>query len=271
MRSRATAPSRSVCRVPELANGLGQGARLAVRATIDFLLPPTCLTCDAPVDAPGRFCPDCFRATGFVTEPCCARCGVPFAHRGQAGLVGLCPGCLDRPPDFDCARAALRYDTQARRIVLPFKHADRVEIARALAPLMARAGAQLLERADVLVPVPLHRRRLFSRRYNQAALLAQALSRFSGIPAVLDALRRVRATAALGEKSAAARVAEVVGAFVVHSGRKARVAGRRVLLVDDVMTSGATANACAAALRAAGASGVDVLLAARVPDPRLAR
>jgi ComF family protein len=154
--------------------------------------------------------------------------------------------------------------------VLPFKHADRTELAGVLAAHMARAGAALLHEADLLVPVPLHRRRLFQRRYNQAALLARALARPARIAVLPDALARLRATPPLGDKSAAERAVTVAGAFAVRPGRAMRIAGQRVLLIDDVMTSGATANACAAALLAAGAADVAVLVAARVPDPRLA-
>jgi ComF family protein len=219
--------------------------------------------------APGLLCADCFRQTGFITEPFCARCGVPFANAALGGVEQLCPGCRAAPPVFLRARAALRYDAQGRRLILPFKHADRTEIAAVLAPHMARAGATLLREADLLVPVPLHRGRLFRRRYNQAALLAKAVARIAGRTCLPDALVRQRATASLGEKSAAERAAAVAGAFAVRPSRAPRLHGRRVVLIDDVMTSGATANACAAVLLAAGAASVDVLAAARVPDPRL--
>ena len=225
--------------------------------------------CDAPVEAPGLLCADCFRKTGFITEPFCTRCGVPFGHIALGGAERLCPGCRTAPPLFRQARAALRYDAQGRRLILPFKHADRAELAAVLAPQMTRAGGDLLREADLLVPVPLHRARLFRRRYNQAALLAKAVGRLADRPCVPDALVRVRATASLGEKSAAERAEEVAGAFAVRPSRVARLAARRVLLVDDVMTSGATANACAEVLLAAGVTSVDVLAAARVPDPRL--
>jgi ComF family protein len=241
----------------------------AGRALLDLLLPPQCVTCDAPVDAPGLMCADCFRQTGFITEPFCICCGVPFAHARLASTAGLCPGCEATPPVFHRARAALRYDAQGRRLILPLKHADRQELAGTLAPHMARAGAGLLREADVLVPVPLHRARLFHRRYNQAALLAFRVGTIAGRPCVPDALVRLRATESLGEKSAEERAAEVAGAFAVRASRAAAVAGKRVVLVDDVLTSGATANACASPLLAAGATSVDVLAAARVPDPRL--
>jgi len=137
-----------------------------------------------------------------------------------------------------------------------------------LAPHLLRAGEPLLRRADLLVPVPLHRRRLFRRRYNQAALLAVALSNLTGVPTARDLLVRHRATVSLGDKSAAERAEEVAGAFALRPGRREQLAGRSVVLVDDVMTSGATANACAAVLLEGGAHHVDVLVAARVPDPR---
>jgi predicted amidophosphoribosyltransferase len=168
-----------------------------------------------------------------VTEPCCACCGVPFATVAQGGPDLLCPSCRAAPPEFGRARAALRYDGHARRLILPFKHADRTEMAAALAPLMARAGAALLREADLLVPVPLHRSRLLQRRYNQAALLARALAKIARVPALPDAMIRLRRTAPLGERSAAERHAEVAEAFAVRPSRAARIAARRVVLVDD--------------------------------------
>jgi ComF family protein len=236
---------------------------------LDALLPPHCLTCEAPVERQGTQCGDCFRQLTRLTAPFCARCGVPFLHAGQAGPGGLCPACLARPPAYEMARAALRYDAGAQRLVLPFKHADRTDLAGPLAEKMAQAGAALLARCDVVVPVPLHWRRLLARRYNQAALLARRLARRAGKPCIPDLLRRARATPPLGDLGAAQRAALLEGAFRLTPRGVARVAGQRVLLVDDVMTSGATAEACALALLAAGVVAVDVLAAARVPDPRL--
>ncbi|MEA2738019.1 MAG: hypothetical protein QOH05_1326 [Acetobacteraceae bacterium] len=217
----------------------------------------------------GELCASCFARTNYVTAPLCLRCGVPFASAEQAGAAGSCPACEAHPPLFRQARAALRYDEQARRLILPLKHADRTELAQILAPMMARAGVALLRQADLLVPVPLHRRRLFQRKYNQAAILAYAVGRLADRPVLPDALVRTRMTAPLDEKSPEERAREVAGSFAARPSRISRIAGRTVLLVDDVMTSGATANACAAALLAVGAQAVDVLLAARVPDPRL--
>jgi ComF family protein len=236
---------------------------------LDLLLPPRCAACDNQVLAQGQLCAECFSRTQFVTAPFCLRCGVPFASSGQTGADGLCPACQVRPPIFREARAALRYDEQARRLILPLKHGDRVELAAILAPMMVRAGEALLRRADLLVPVPLHRRRLFERKYNQAALLAYAVSRLAHVPASPDALLRTRRTAPLDDKSPEERAAEVAGSFEARASRQAKLSGQTILLIDDVMTSGATSNACAAALLQAGAAAVDVLVAARVPDPRL--
>jgi ComF family protein len=234
----------------------------AGRAVLDTLLPPNCLACDAPVDADGQFCLPCFRAVNFISAPFCAHCGVPLPF-GEA--TGFCTACAQARPLYRSARAALRYDAMAKRLLLPFKYADRPEYARGIAVLMARAGGSLLARADLLVPVPLHRNRLRQRGYNQSVLLADALAR----GAVLrDALVRTKPTAPLGGLGLAARQAELENAIAVRPGRAALLRGKNLLLVDDVMTSGATANACAASLLAAGAAQVEVLTAARVADPR---
>jgi len=257
----------------EVLRRLASGLSRAPGILLDALLPPECLVCEAEVAEQGTLCAACFRGLTFIADPLCARCGVPFAHDGQAerGADGalLCPRCSASPPAFAAARAALRYDDAARRLILPLKHADRTELALPLARQMARAGAALLNHAEIIVPVPAHWRRLLTRRYNQAALLAQALAALARLPCIPDALRRVRATPPLGERSAAERAVAVEGAFRLRARTASRIVGHSILLVDDVMTSGATAEACARVLRDAGAHRVLVLAAARVPDPRL--
>ncbi len=247
-------------------------ARGAGKGLLDLLLPPECLTCDQPVAAPGLFCAGCFAATAFVTALCCDHCGRGFAHAGQGMAAGrerpVCADCAASPPPWGRARAPLGYDEQARRLVLSFKNGDGGALAQPWAAMIHRAGEALLARADVMVPVPLHRRRLLARRYNQAALLALALRKLSGRPALPDALARTRRTTPLGRLDATRRASEVAGAFVVRPHRAAQLAGRRVLLVDDVLTTGSTCAACTLALLQAGAASVDVLAAARTPDRR---
>jgi ComF family protein len=247
---------------------VGRGLRQVAGHSLDLLLPPQCPVCQALVGGAHQLCADCFGRMNFITAPLCLSCGLAFATPGEAGPQGQCLGCMLHPPRFGRARGALLYDDAARRLILPFKHGDRTELAPVLAAMMARAGAALLAEADALLPVPLHRQRLKARRYNQAALLTRGLAQRSGRTWLPDALMRHRETPPLGELSAAARLQAVSHAFRVRPSRKPLIEGRRLLLVDDVMTSGATASACAAVLLAAGAAAVHVLVAARVPAPR---
>lgn len=235
------------------------GAMLA-----DAILPPRCLATGEIVDRQGQLSATAWSAINFITAPLCAQCGQPFQFGLGEDAEFTCGACLADPPEYNRARAVFQYDAASREMILAFKHGDRMEGAQAFAAWMARAGADLLLDAGVIVPVPLHRKRLFRRRFNQSAVLALALARLGGVAISVDALVRTRHTPSMGGLSRDARLRNLRGAIAVRPGREAILSGRKVLLIDDVLTTGATARACARALRRAGALQVDVLSLARV-------
>jgi ComF family protein len=235
--------------------------RLA-RSLTNALLPPRCLRCRVPLAREDGLCHDCWEDVEFIGAPHCAACGLPFAYDLGTGV--LCAACVAERPAFDRARAVFRYDDGSRKLLLDYKHGDRTEGAPVFASWMARAGRELLSEANLIAPVPLHPRRLFKRRYNQSALLAAALARASGAPYAPDLLIRRRHTPPQGRLSRAARRRNIAGAIAVASPWLGRVPGQRVLLVDDVMTTGVTADICARSLLRAGAAAADVLVLARV-------
>lgn len=232
---------------------------------LDVLLPPRCLSCGGAVDMQGNLCPSCWQRATFLGPPLCACCGLPFEF--EVDPQSLCGACHRQPPQFARARAAMVYDEGSRAALLGFKHRDQTHAAMPFARWMVRAGAEILADADLLVPVPLHRWRLFRRRYNQAGMLALAIGRLTGIAVAADALARTRATPSQGGLDRSARARNVRGAFVVRPTRSARIRGRRAVLIDDVMTTGATVQECARVLRRGGAESVDVLTLARVVRP----
>jgi ComF family protein len=241
------------------------GVHRATRAVLDAVLPPLCLSCSASTDAPGRLCASCWSRITWLASPLCSCCGAPFEFDpGSGGEELLCGACLKEKPVFARARAVFRYDDFSRGLVLAFKHADRTHATPAYGGWLARAGAELLQEAEIVAPVPLHWTRLAWRRYNQAALLAQAAAHASGRTYVPDLLVRVRRTEIQGELGRAARRRNVRRAFRLHRRYGERIDGRRVVLIDDVFTTGATVEECAGVLLQAGAATVDVLTLARV-------
>ena len=230
--------------------------------SLDLALPPLCPACREPVGAQAALCPSCWSKLSFIAPPYCDRLGTPFAYDPGPGMLSM--QAIADPPAYGRARAAVRYDDVSRILVHGLKYSDRLDLAPMLGRWMARAGHALLQDADALVPVPLHWRRLWARRFNQSAALAKVISQASGIPVLGNALKRVKPTVQQVGLTASERALNVQGAFAVPD--RSSVAGRTLILIDDVLTSGATIDACARALNRAGAAAVDVLVFARVVD-----
>jgi ComF family protein len=236
------------------------------RQVIDFLAPPKCLVCQDAVLEPASLCLSCWANLKLIDAPVCNVLGIPFAYDQGEGAIS--PAALAEPPPWDRARAAVAYDEASRRIVHGLKYRDTMEAGLLMARLMARAGQSLIREADVVIPVPLHRFRLWRRRFNQAAFLSQQISRQSGKAFRSDVLQRNKATRSQVGLSFDERRKNVAKVFQVMPEGISHIAGRRVLLVDDVLTTGATAGSCAAVLKKAGAAHVDVLTFALVLEPK---
>jgi len=248
---------------PTIFARLAQFGRAALGVVLDTALPPLCASCRAPLGNPGGLCPACWSRVSFIAPPYCERLGIPFAYDAGPGILSM--EAIADPPSYGRARAAVRYDDVARDLVHRLKYGDRLDLATTMGRWMARAGRELLEDADALVPVPLHWRRLWGRRFNQAAVLAQVVAATGGgLPVFTGALRRRRATLQQVGLSRNERAVNVQGAFAVTPEGRAAIHDNRLVLIDDVLTSGATIDACARTLLRAGARNVDVLVFARV-------
>jgi ComF family protein len=256
---------------PALTDRRGRWARFAGavrgagRVVLDAVLPPLCPACRKPVADDGGLCPGCWSQLSFITPPYCERLGIPFAYDPGPGVLSM--QAIADPPAYERARAAVRYDDIARTLVHALKYGDRLDLAPTLGRWMVQAGAPLLAEADALVPVPLHWRRLWWRRFNQSAALAEVVAARVK-PPVAHVLARVKATRQQVGLTASERALNVQGAFRVREQARADVKGRRFVIIDDVLTSGATIDACSRVLLRAGAAAVDVLVFARVVDGR---
>ena len=235
-----------------------------VRHALNLVFPPVCLACRKAIEADGALCAACWGQIGFIEKPYCDRLGTPFAQDlGAEGLIS--PEAMSNPPVYARARAVARFDDgPTRHIVHRLKYGDRMEMSKPMGAWMARAGAELLAQADLIVPVPLHRARLWSRRFNQSAALAKVISACCGVPVDMQALARIKPTISQVGLTRRQRADNVQGAFRARDESRLSLIDRNVVLVDDVLTSGATINAASRALLRGGARRVDVLVFARV-------
>ncbi len=236
-------------------------ASAALRMLADTAFPPRCPSCRSHVAADGNFCSPCFAKLRMISAPFCDCCGIPFAIPVEVGTQ--CPICLETPPQFDVARAAMVYDAVSAPLISALKFHDQWAAMARMVQVMLGAGSKLMPDADMIIPVPLHWRRLMGRKYNQSALLAYGIAAQTGIGCAPDLLQRVQPTPPQMRLDRATRLRNVRRAFAVAEGAGAQLKDKIVLLVDDVVTTGATADACARVLKKAGAKEVRVLSLAR--------
>jgi ComF family protein len=235
--------------------------KAAFQKFLDFVLPARCLMCGRVLAGSDGVCADCFNTIDFVDEPKCAFCGRPFEFMPGRRGNPVCVKCLRSKPRFDSCVSAVIYSEGAKKIILPFKHGDKTNLAKFMAGVMVARGSGLIGKCNVIMPVPIHLFRMLKRKYNQAALLARFVGKSSGKPVFYNALVRKRSSPPQGHMGEKERIRNVKGVFAVKS--RAKLKGLKVLLIDDVFTTGATVNECAAVLKKAGASRVYVLTFAR--------
>ncbi len=261
----------SADRTPSASGRLARarsGARTLLAACADLIVPPCCLVCRAPLSAHHLLCAACWREVNFIRPPLCDVLGMPLPFDTGGRMVSA--AAVAQAPAYGRARAVAHYSGAMRTLIHQFKYADRHDARALFGRWLAEAGRDLIAGVDVVVPVPLSRWRLLSRRFNQAAILSQELSRHTGLPVDLHLLQRARSTATQVGLTRDQRRRNLAGALRVRRSRQAALQGRNVLLIDDVITTGATIEACARALLRAGAARVDVLALALVTNESLA-
>ncbi len=236
---------------------------MQLQNVLKILFPGQCVSCGALVEDAHALCGQCWAQTPFIDGVVCDQCGIPLVGESGGGRP-LCDECLDVPRVWDRGRATLLYQGRARKLVLSLKHGDRADIAKTAGRWMAVQAARLLPVGGVIVPVPLHWTRLIKRRFNQAALLARAIGEITGHEVMADGLVRHRRTGSQEKRTREGRARNVAGSMIAHPARAHVLEGKRILVVDDVLTSGATFSEATGALLSAGAASVSVLAMARV-------
>ncbi len=231
-----------------------------ILSLIDILMPGRCYICGQIIEGKSSLCPECYKKITFLSHQCCPVCGKPYLFPQEKEAI--CQNCLKEKPKLKRFRAVFTYDTYSRELILPFKHADRTDMAPFFSKLMFQTGQELIDDCDIIIPVPLHPRRLLKRKYNQAALLAQGIASLCQKKMLSNTLLRVINTKPQGHDNRRQRIKNVKNAFLVK--KEKDVYGKKILLIDDVYTTGATLNACAESLYAAGAKRVEGLTLARV-------
>lgn len=244
---------------------LSKYMKIAIFQAIDAVLPPRCIVTGDIVPAQGMISPKAWSGLDFIAEPCCKTCGFPFAF-GE-GSDSACAACLADPPPFEKARSAVQYNDASRKVILEFKHGDQLHAVTAFLPWLKRAANDMPAQADFIIPVPLHRRRLIARRYNQSAIIASAFGKDTEIPVLIDGLIRTRHTPSQGYMNAKDRTQNVRKAFSINPKHEHLIERKNILLIDDVYTTGATVKECTETLLKAGAAMVNVLTVARVARP----
>jgi ComF family protein len=240
-----------------MLNTINKAIKPFLQNVIDVVFPPQCLVCRKIVDAAGNLCHLCWEDINFIGAPQCEKCGLPFELDVPDGLE--CGNCIATLPKYSKARAVFQYGGKTAKLIRSFKYEDNIHASKHFAKWMMRVGAEFIVEADIIAPVPLHKRRLFKRRYNQSALLASAISRESGIKANNALLLRVKNTPPQAGLSSGQRKKNVSGAFKLNPKYENEVIGKNIILVDDVITTGSTINACTQALLNSGAIRVNVL------------